>query len=59
MDKEDFKSRTSRILFSFFGKSGNGDIKVQFVDNLFYGAHLPFSAVGDKKVGQGLSLIHI
>ena len=40
-----------------FGKSGNGDVKVQFVDNLFYGAHLPFSAVGDKKVGQGSVLL--
>ena len=43
--------------FPVFGKSGNGDVKVQFVDNLFYGAHLPFSAVGDKKVGQGSVLL--
>ena len=40
-------------VFAILGKSGDGDVQTKFVHHLFYGAHLPFPAVGDKKVGQG------
>ena len=45
-------------MFAIFGKSGDGDVQAKLVYHLFYGAHLPFSTVGDKKVGQGCFLFY-
>jgi len=45
-------------MFAIFGKSGDGDVQAKLVYHLFYGAHLPFSTVGDKKVGQGSFLFY-